>query len=72
LGLETIKLTSYEGAKGLSAQHVFLVALHADELPKDADAITDIEICKFLVGLTRTKKKCTFLTTGRFGQDVMT
>jgi superfamily I DNA/RNA helicase len=70
LGLETIKLTSYEGAKGLSAQHVFLVALHAGELPKDANAVTDIEICKFLVGLTRTKKKCTFLTTGRFGQNV--
>lgn len=68
--LEKIKLTSYEGAKGLSAQYVFLAGVHAGELPKDANNITDIEICKFIVGLTRTKKKCTFLITGRFGQDI--
>jgi superfamily I DNA/RNA helicase len=69
-GLAKVKLTSYEGAKGLSAQYVFLVGLHANEMPKNAEEIQDIEICKFLVGLTRTKKKCTLLTTGRFGQDI--
>jgi superfamily I DNA/RNA helicase len=65
----TIKLTSFEGAKGMSAQHIFLVGLHAGELPKDAKDIQDLEICKFLVGLTRTKKRCSILWTRCFGQE---
>lgn len=65
----TIKLTSFEGAKGLSAQHVFLVGLQAGDLPRDAKNIQDLEICKFLVGLTRTKKRCTMLWTKCFGSD---
>jgi superfamily I DNA/RNA helicase len=60
-----IKLTSYEGSKGLSAQYVFLVGLHAGELPRNA-APQDIEICKFVVGLTRTKKKCSILIARNF------
>jgi len=61
-----IKLTSFEGAKGLSAQHVFIVGLHAGDLPHDANKISDLEVCKFLVGLTRTKKKCSLLVTRQF------
>ncbi len=61
-----IKLTSFEGAKGLSAQHVFIVGLHADELPHDTNNVADLEVCKFLVGLTRTKKKCSVLITKQF------
>ena len=64
-----IKVTSYEGAKGLSAQHVFLIGLHAGDIPRDANNIQDIEICRFLVGITRTKKKCSFLITSRFGEQ---
>ena len=65
-----IKLTSYEGSKGLSAQHVFLVGLHAGDLPRNPEQIKDIEICKFVVGLTRTKKKCTLMLTSRFAGEV--
>ena len=61
-----IKATSFEGAKGLSAQHVFIVGLHADEFPRNANDIHDLEICKFIVGLTRAKKKCTLLLTRNF------
>ena len=61
-----IKVTSFEGAKGLSAQHVFIVGLHEGDLPRDKDNIQDIEICRFVVGLTRTKKKCSILVTKRF------
>jgi superfamily I DNA/RNA helicase len=61
-----IKLTSYEGSKGLSAQYVFLLGLHEGDLPKNAAAPRDIEICKFLVGLTRTKKKCTIMIAKNF------
>jgi hypothetical protein len=63
----TIKLTSFEGSKGLSAQHVLVVGVHEDELPRKARDIKDLEICKFLVSLTRTRKQCHLLTTFRFG-----
>ena len=68
----TIKLTSFEGAKGLSAQHVFIVGLHAGDLPRDPKNIQDLEICKFLVGLTRTKKRCSLMFTKCFGNDFKT
>lgn len=61
-----IKLTSFEGSKGLSAQHVFVAGVHEKELPKKASDIKDLEICKFLVSLTRTRKQCHLLTTYRF------
>jgi len=62
----TIKVTSFEGAKGLSAQHVFIAGLHNGEIPRNPDRIQDIEICKFVVGLTRTRKKCTLVYTRSF------
>jgi len=61
-----VRVTSFEGAKGLSAQHVFMAGLHNGELPKNPESITDLEICKFVVGLTRTRKKCTLIHAGRF------
>ena len=65
-GRPSVKVTSFEGAKGLSSQHVFIAGLHEGELPKDAKYVQDIEICRFLVGLTRTRKKCHLLFTLRF------
>jgi len=62
-----VLLTSFEGSKGLSAQHVILVGLHDGDLPRRPTCITDIEICKLLVGLTRTKKKCSIIFCRRFG-----
>src|SRR5207245_990943 len=65
-GKPTIKLTSFQSAKGLSAQYVFVVGLHNRDLPKNPNKIDDIEICKFLVALTRTRKQCYLLWTSRF------
>ncbi len=65
----TIKLVSFEGSKGMSAQHVFLTGMHAGDIPHDENDIKDIEICKFLVGLTRTKKQCSLLWANRFGES---
>jgi superfamily I DNA/RNA helicase len=62
-----VRVASFEGAKGLSAQHVFIAGLHDRELPHDPASIKDLEICKFVVGLTRTRKKCTLIHTRRFG-----
>lgn len=58
---QSIAVTSYEGSKGRSAEYVFLVGVHSGELPNNVADIKDIEICRFLVGLTRTKKKCSIL-----------
>jgi len=65
----SVAITSYEGSKGRSASYVFLVGLHSGELPADARDVKDLEICRFLVGLTRTKKKCSILTTWRFADQ---
>ena len=61
---QSVAVTSYEGSKGRSAQYVFLIGVHSGEMPSNAHDIRDIEICRFLVGLTRTKKKCTILYAG--------
>jgi superfamily I DNA/RNA helicase len=65
--MPTIRLTTFEGAKGLSAQHVFILGLQNGYLPKNPTSITDIEICRLLVALTRTKKQCQILSTNNFG-----
>lgn len=65
-GKPTIKLTSFQSAKGLSAQYVFVVGLHNGDLPRNPAKIDDIEVCKFLVALTRTRKQCYLLWTSRF------
>lgn len=65
----TIKATSFEGSKGLSAQHVFIVGMHDGDLPGNPSSVEDIEICRFVVGMTRAKKKCTLMSTGRFGAE---
>ncbi len=61
-----VRVTSFEGSKGMSAQHVFIAGLHNGELPHDPLDIKDLEICKFVVGLTRTRKKCTLIYTRHF------
>jgi superfamily I DNA/RNA helicase len=62
----SIRLTSYEGSKGLSAQHVFVVGLHDGDLPRNPKNITDLEVCKFVVALTRTRKQCHLIYTMRW------
>jgi superfamily I DNA/RNA helicase len=53
-----VLFTSLVGAKGLSAEHVFIVGLNNGHLPGNPEAIVDDEICGFLVGLSRTRKRC--------------
>ena len=69
LSTPKVKITSFEGSKGLSAQYVFIIGVHSGEMPRDAAAVQDIEICRFLVGMTRTKKRCSILVTKRFGEQ---
>jgi len=67
LNRPTIRMTSFEGAKGLSAQHVFIMGLQDGDLPHSRSAIDDLEICRFLVAMTRTRKQCHLMYTRNWG-----
>ncbi|MEX0981362.1 MAG: ATP-dependent helicase [Bacteroidales bacterium] len=56
----TILLRTFEGSKGLSGGHVFIVGANDGSIPKfeKEDEVKDIECCKFVVALTRTRKQC--------------
>lgn len=59
----TILLSSFEGCKGLSAGHVFIVGLNNGIMPKIQDnQVDDIDCCRFIVALTRTRKQCFLLS----------
>jgi superfamily I DNA/RNA helicase len=58
-----IVLTTYVGSKGLSGGHVFITGFWNGELPKlgikgGKPFVDDVEISKFIVALTRTRKQC--------------
>ena len=63
----TIELVSFEKSKGLSAQHVFIIGLQEGSVPgknpKDAD------VCKFVVAITRTRKRCHLIYAGHQGGE---
>ena len=65
----TIQLASFEGSKGLSAQHVFVVGLHEGDLPRQPTAINDLEICKMIVAITRTRKQCHLVYAKRWANN---
>ncbi len=57
-----ILFTNYYGAKGLSADHVFILFPQDGVFPKNPQKPTNDETYKFLVALTRTKKSLTIIT----------
>jgi superfamily I DNA/RNA helicase len=61
----TIKITTFEGAKGLSAYHVFIVGMQNGVLPLNPRDIKDKEVRKLLVAITRAKKQCHLIFTKR-------
>lgn len=61
-----IVVTTLVGAKGLQASHVFIVGLNEGHFPKSNDRPTDSEVCRLLVGLTRTKKQCHLVSFDMF------
>ena len=58
----SILLTSYQGCKGMSAGFVFIIGANNGIMPESVGNITDVEICQFIVALTRTRKKCYILS----------
>ena len=63
----TIQFTSLVGSKGLSASYVLIVGFNNGFFPRDPDAITDDEVCKLLVALSRTRVECHVVSCGHFG-----
>jgi superfamily I DNA/RNA helicase len=63
----TIQFTSLVGSKGLSASYVFIVGFNNGFFPRDPDAVTDDEVCKLLVALSRTRVECHVVSCRRFG-----
>jgi superfamily I DNA/RNA helicase len=63
----SVLCTTLLGAKGLSAEHVFLVGVNEGHFPRDNAKVTDEEICQLVVALTRTRKSCHVVSVGRLG-----
>jgi hypothetical protein len=71
-GVPSIVCTSLLGAKGLSAGYVFIVGFNNGVFPKKPSAVTNDEVCKLIVGLSRTRKECHVVSCGRlFGKPWM-
>jgi superfamily I DNA/RNA helicase len=62
----TIKMTTFEGCKGLEANHVFILGLNDEILPSSVSKINDREICQLIVSMTRTRKQCHLISFKRF------
>jgi superfamily I DNA/RNA helicase len=62
----TIVCSTMVSAKGLSAEHVFIVGFNDDHFPRHRDAITDYEVCCLLVALSRTRTQCHVVSCGRW------
>lgn len=56
-----VHFVTYQGAKGLEADYVFIVGVNDDDIPSNPSDIKDFEICEFIVALTRTRKKCVIM-----------
>jgi superfamily I DNA/RNA helicase len=65
-----IKLTTYLGAKGLSANHVFVLGLENGILPKNPYVISDDELCQFIVLMTRARKSLSMITRKSFNRKM--
>lgn len=65
-----IKLKTYLKAKGLSANHVFVLGLENGILPKNPNDISNDEVCQFIVLLTRSRKSLDLLISKRFDEKM--
>jgi superfamily I DNA/RNA helicase len=66
----TITFTSLVGAKGLSAAYVFVVGCSNGHFPRHSPP-SDVEICEFIVALSRTRKACHLVSCAYLGQEAL-
>jgi len=67
----SIICTSLVGAKGLSGGYVYIVGCNNGHFPQNPNAITDEEVCCFLVALSRTRKECQLISCNNFSGNWM-
>ena len=60
-----IKITTIQSSKGLADDFIFFANVDDKYLMKDQQKPTDREICSFLVGLTRARKKVFLISSER-------
>ncbi|MGB9845754.1 MAG: UvrD-helicase domain-containing protein [Methanothermobacter tenebrarum] len=65
---QRILCTSFEGSKGLAAQYVFILGFNEGHFPK-TNPPSDLDICRLIVALTRTRKRAYIVSYGRLGKD---
>jgi superfamily I DNA/RNA helicase len=65
-----VKFTTFLGAKGLSARHVFVIGMNDGEFPENPKAFTDAEACQFIVALTRGKSSCSLISHKLYSNDL--
>lgn len=68
-GAPRVVVTSLVGAKGLQAEHVFVVGVNDQHFPRSNADISEDEVCCFIVALTRAKRSCTLVSCDRFGNQ---
>lgn len=68
-GEPSILVTSLMGAKGLQAEHVFVLGLNGGHFPTSNQNPSEAEVCELLVALTRAREKCTLISVRNFGGD---
>jgi superfamily I DNA/RNA helicase len=61
-----VRLTTYNGCKGLSAGFTFVTGLEEGVFPRNNSSPTDTEVCQFIVAMTRTRKECHLISTRNF------
>lgn len=66
-GEPSILVTSLMGAKGLQAEHVFVLGLNGGHFPTSNQNPSEAEVCELLVALTRAREKCTLISVRNFG-----
>jgi hypothetical protein len=57
-----VMCVTFERSKGLAAQYAFVVGMNDGHFPQKPGSISDRDICKLIVALTRARKKCYVLS----------
>lgn len=64
--IPSIVCTTLVGGKGLSAGYVFVAGFSDGAFPQDPNRISDSDVCKLVVALSRGRKECHLISCGGY------